>query len=107
MRMRLGFLVPLTALAPSCTTQVYHPDKSNPEMLADIDLCSDQANRKFWMDSIAALYHAYDCLEAKGYKRIQATSAPKVQRAVATSRQRMLGPGEVCRVPCRRPGTGS
>ena len=107
MRSRHGFLVLLAAFAPACTTQVYHPGKSNSEMRADIDLCSNEANRKYWMDSIAALYHAYDCLEAKGYKRIEATSAPRVQRAVATSRQRMLGPGEVCRVPCRRPGTGS
>ncbi|MDP9415090.1 MAG: hypothetical protein M3Q08_13615 [Pseudomonadota bacterium] len=99
MRPRLALLLTLTLLAPSCATRVYHSTKSEPEMQADIRLCSDQANRKFWMDAIAALYHAYDCLEAKGYQRAQAVVGNKVQRAVAAGRKR-LGAGEVCRVPC-------
>ncbi len=86
-------------IAPSCATKVYHSAKSEPEMQADIKLCSDQANRKFWMDAIAALYHAYDCLEAKGYERAQTVGGNNVQRAVRASRKK-LGPGDVCQVPC-------
>ncbi len=96
---RLGLLLTVMLLAPSCATKVYHSTKSEPEMQADIRLCSDQANRKFWMDAIAALYHAYDCLEEKGYERGRAAAGNKVRRAVAASRKR-LRPGEVCRVPC-------
>jgi hypothetical protein len=100
---RLAYPAALILLAPACATQVYHPTKTAAEMQADIKLCSDGANRRFWMDPVAALYNAYDCLEAKGYSRAQAEAGKKVERAVARSRKG-LAPGEVCRVPCRTPG---
>ena len=100
---RIAYPAALLLLAPACATKVYHPAKSPTEMQADIRFCSDEANRKFWMDPVAALYNAYDCLEAKGYSRAQAQAGKNVERAVARSRKR-LAPGEVCRVPCRTPG---
>jgi hypothetical protein len=102
MRRLLTLLLPIAALAPSCATQVYHPTKSEIEMQADIQLCSDEANRKFWMDSIAALYNAYDCLEAKGYTRAQSSAGERVEKAVAAGAKTKGAPVEACRVPCRR-----
>ena len=107
-------LLPLAALAAAamvqaCTASVYHPTKSAGEMQADVDLCTRDANRRYWMDPIAALYNAYDCLEAKGYSRNQRAFASQVERtlgegrpaaarAAAGERQRPLP----CQVPCRR-----
>ncbi len=73
-------------LLPCCfwqagTTKVYNPNKTAAQQQADIAFCSDEANRKFWMDSIAALYNAYDCLEAKGYTREQPALAAELERA--------------------------
>ena len=99
---RIAYSAALILLAPACATKVYHPSKSPPEMQADIKFCSDEANRRFWMDPVAALYNAYDCLEAKGYSRAQAEADKKVERAVTRGR-RGLAPGEVCQVPCRPP----
>jgi hypothetical protein len=86
------------------------------EQQADIDFCTHEANHKFWMDPIAALYHAYDCLEAKGYKRVKALQA-KVQQTVGPNAPRPPHPAaattaapapppkpgviEPCRVPCK------
>ncbi len=58
-------LLPLFA----CTAQVSHPTKSLAEQQVDIDQCTNDANRKYWMDPVAALLNAYDCLEAKGYRK--------------------------------------
>lgn len=105
-------LLPLAAVAAvtvqACTASVYHPTKSAAEMQADVDLCTDDANRRYWMDPIAALYNAYDCLEAKGYSRNRRDFATKVERALGEGRpaaaakaaeeQRRLP----CQVPCRR-----
>jgi len=55
------------------------------------------------MDPIAALYNAYDCLEAKGYQRDRRDLAAKVEQAMGESRGAPKGPAAPCRVPCRRP----
>ncbi|MFN3389720.1 MAG: hypothetical protein ACK40O_12410 [Allosphingosinicella sp.] len=91
-------------LVPGCAAQVTHPTKSVAEMQADIDLCTDQANRKYWMDPIAALYNAYDCLEAKGYERDRNDMAGKVEKALgeAPARETERRKAEPCKVPCRR-----
>ena len=79
-------------------------------MRADIKLCTDEANHKYWMDPIAALYNAYDCLEAKGYRRGQKDLAGKVEQALGegerarqprSPNQRL--PNQPCRVPCGKP----
>jgi hypothetical protein len=75
--------LPLALASGGCSAKVSHPTKSLAEQQVDIDLCSDQANRKYWMDPIAALYNAYDCLEAKGYQRGDRAVAAKVEKAVA------------------------
>lgn len=89
---------------PGCTAQVTHPTKTVAEMQADIDLCTGHANRKYWMDPVAALYNAYDCLEAKGYQRDRNDLAAKVETALgeAPPRPQDRRPGEPCKVPCRR-----
>lgn len=92
----------LPVLLAGCAAQVSHPTKSEPEMRADIQLCTRQANHKYWMDPVAALYHAYDCLEAKGYQRDHGDLSGQVERAMGESHPQPKGPVQACRVPCRR-----
>jgi hypothetical protein len=104
-------VLPLAAMAAiavqACTASVYHPTKSASEMQADVRLCTNDANRRYWMDPVAALYNAYDCLEAKGYSRSQRDFATTVERALgegqpaaqkAAEKQRPM----TCQVPCKR-----
>jgi hypothetical protein len=92
----------LVVLVSACAAEVTHPSKNAAEMQADIDLCTDEANRKYWMDPIAALYNAYDCLEAKGYKRGRGDLASKVEKAMGEAPPSPKGPVQPCRVPCKR-----
>jgi hypothetical protein len=95
--------LPLALAAGGCAAKVTHPTKSLAEQQADIDLCSKEANRKYWMDPVAALYNAYDCLEAKGYKRGEGDMAAKVERAMGEAPKKPpAAPGQPCVVPCRR-----
>jgi hypothetical protein len=103
---RLCTMTLAIALA-GCAARVSHPTKTLAEQQVDIDLCTDQANRKYWMDPVAALLNAYDCLEAKGYKRGQAGMAAKVKEGVDARRPQgsEARPPEVpkpCRVPCKQ-----
>jgi len=82
---KLSLSLSLVLLA-GCAAQVSHPSKSEPEMRADIQLCTRQANHKYWMDPIAALYNAYDCLEARGYRRDHADLTGQVERAAPSPR---------------------
>jgi hypothetical protein len=112
-------LLPLALVA--CTAQVTHPTKSLAEQQSDIDFCTREANHKYWMDPIAALLHAYDCLEAKGYKRVNKALQARVQRTVGPSAPRPPRPAdaptgtapapapkpgvvEPCHVPCKPKG---
>ena len=101
---RIAGALAAALLVAGCTAQVSHPTKTLAEQQVDIDGCTDAANEKYWMDPIAALYNAYDCLEAKGYKRGNKDVAAKVERAVKErpSRPAAEPPGP-CRVPCRDP----
>ncbi|MGZ8998275.1 MAG: hypothetical protein ACXW2T_05390 [Allosphingosinicella sp.] len=92
----------LLVLLSGCAAHVSHPTKSEPEMRADIQLCTRQANHKYWMDPIAALYNAYDCLEAKGYQRDKADLTGRVERAMGENRAQPKSPAKPCKVPCRR-----
>jgi hypothetical protein len=99
MRVLLFALIPLSA---ACSTKVYNPALTAAQQEADIALCSDQANRRFWMDPIAALYNAYDCLEAKGYRREQPALAAQLEQALGGgSRPKPAAPAAPCKVPCR------
>ena len=100
--MRL-LLLTLPLVAAGCATKVYNPDKTAEQQAADIQYCSDQANRKFWMDSIAALYNAYDCLEAKGYTREQQGIGAGLERALGGRPVKSPSVDRPCAVPCRRP----
>lgn len=86
-----------------CTAQVSNPAKTNAEMQADIDFCTRQANHKYWMDPIAALLHAYDCLDAKGYKRSGSDFATQVEHSIGEGPKRPTAPPQPCRVPCGVP----
>jgi hypothetical protein len=104
------FLIALPMVVAGCAAQVSHPSKSTAEMRADIDLCTGDANRKYWMDPIAALYNAYDCLEAKGYQRGKGDIAAQVERALGEApareieaKRKAAQPGLPCRVPCKAP----
>ena len=99
--MRSAFLVAL--LLAGCTAQVSHPTKTLAEQQVDVDFCTREANHKYWMDPVAALLNAYDCLEAKGYKRGNASVSEKVESAVRGANRPKTRPVEPCRVPCGRP----
>jgi hypothetical protein len=88
-------------LLTACATAVYHPQKSESEMQADVNLCTSAANKKYWMDPIAALLNAYDCLEAKGYSRKNEEFARRVERSAGETRNGNSGPVLPCRVPCK------
>lgn len=102
--MKSLFLALPSLLLAACAAQVSHPTKSEPEMRADIKHCTDWANDKYWMDPIAALYNAYDCLEAKGYQRERKGLAPAVEKAMGESRPKPRTPPTPCKVPCRPGG---
>lgn len=93
----------LLALA-ACTAQVSHPTKTLAEQQVDVDSCTRDANRKYWMDPVAALLNAYDCLEAKGYRKEKSGLKAQVERAAGEDRVRRRSRGEPqkpCAVPCR------
>lgn len=92
-------MVPL--MLAGCATKVTHPTKSASEMQADIKLCTDEANRRYWMDPVAALYNAYDCLEAKGYQRSHSDVAAQVEQAVGERPAAKPSSTEPCQVPCK------
>jgi hypothetical protein len=89
-------------LVTACAAQVTHPSKTPAQMQADIDLCTNQANRDYWMDPVAAMYHAYDCLEAKGYQRDSAHISTQVEKALGDAPKKPKGPAKACAVPCRK-----
>lgn len=89
----------------ACTAQVSHPTKSLSEQQVDVDFCTREANRKYWMDPVAALLNAYDCLEAKGYRKEKSGLKDQVERSAGEDRDRRRDRGEPqkpCAVPCRR-----
>jgi hypothetical protein len=92
----------LLALA-GCTAEVTNPNKTHAEMQADIDFCTRQANHKYWMDPVAALLHAYDCLDAKGYKRSRKDFATRVESALGEGPKTPRAPAKPCVVPCGTP----
>ena len=98
------FTMALAVLLAGCAARVSHPTKTLAEQQVDINMCTDAANDKYWMDPIAALYNAYDCLEARGYKRGNKDVAAKVERAVKERPPRPgAEPPTPCKVPCRNP----
>ncbi len=101
--MRLALLLPLAALA-ACTAQVSHPTKTLAEQQVDIDHCTEWANDKYWMDPVAALLNAYDCLEARGYRKERGGLKAQVERAAGADRVRRHNPQDPtrpCKLPCR------
>ena len=99
------------ALLAACAAEVSHPTKTLAQQQVDIDECTDQANRKYWMDPVAGLLNAYDCLEARGYRKGQTKLSEDVERSLGADRERKKsepqpaaagGPAAPCKVPCRR-----
>jgi hypothetical protein len=100
----LPYAAPALLLA-ACTAQVSHPTKTLAEQQVDVDRCTREANHKYWMDPVAALLNAYDCLEAKGYRKERSGLEAQVERAAGEDRVRRKNRGEPqqpCAVPCRR-----
>jgi outer membrane biogenesis lipoprotein LolB len=91
----------LSLILAACTAQVTHPTKTIAEQKVDIDYCTQWANHKYWLDPVAALLNAYDCLEARGYKRTNQAVAQKVESAVKGADRPSSRPSQPCRVPCR------
>ncbi|HEX8126400.1 MAG TPA: hypothetical protein VF548_12535 [Allosphingosinicella sp.] len=99
----LPYAAPALLLA-ACTAQVSHPTKTLAEQQVDVDRCTREANHKYWMDPVAALLNAYDCLEAKGYRKERSGLEAQVERAAGEDRVRRKNRGEPqkpCAVPCR------
>jgi hypothetical protein len=103
--MRRVVLAVLIALLAGCSAKVTHPTKSVAEMEVDIDRCTKTASNKYWMDPVAALYHAYDCLEAMGYQRSRKDLAARVEQAIEggtrPAADAPAAPNAPCRVPCK------
>jgi hypothetical protein len=100
--MKIQSLLPLVLLSACTPAKVTHPTKTPAQMQADINLCTRDANASYWMDPIAALYNAYDCLEAKGYQRDSTHISSQVEHALGEARKKPPGPAKPCTVPCRR-----
>jgi hypothetical protein len=101
MRFASFLVLPLAA----CTAQVSHPTKTLAEQQVDVDYCTEWANDKYWMDPVAALLNAYDCLEARGYRKEKSGLVAQVERAVRDDRARRRDPDDPtrpCAVPCRK-----
>jgi hypothetical protein len=101
--MKSAFL-PMLLLA-ACTAHVSHPTKTVAEQQVDVDSCTREANHKYWMDPVAALLNAYDCLEAKGYRKEKSGLEAQVERAIGEDRVRRHDPNDPtrpCPVPCRK-----
>ena len=99
--MKLAYL---SVLLAGCTAQVSHPTKTLAEQQVDIDACTEWANDKYWMDPVAALLNAYDCLEAKGYRKEKSGLEARVERAAGADRVKRRNPHDPtrpCTVPCR------
>jgi hypothetical protein len=62
--------VPIFALA-GCAIQMTHPTRTRAEQEHDIQVCDDQGYYSSPNDPLLAYQLTYDCLEAKGYKRIR------------------------------------
>lgn len=99
--MKILFQLSLLLLS-ACAAKVTHPTKTAAEMQVDIDHCTDQANRDYWMDPVAAMYHAYDCLEAKGYQRDSKHISTQVEKALGEAPKKPRGPAKPCAVPCKK-----
>ena len=92
-------------LLAACTAQVSHPTKTLAEQQVDVDYCTEWANDKYWMDPVAALLNAYDCLEARGYRKEKSGLEARVERAVSADRVRRRDPDDPtrpCAIPCRK-----
>ena len=102
--MKLAAPALLAVLLAACTAQVSHPTKTLAEQQVDVDFCTSEANRKYWMDPVAALLNAYDCLEARGYRKEKKGLKAQVERSASDDRARRGGrePEKPCPVPCRR-----
>jgi hypothetical protein len=61
-------------LLGGCAAQVYHPTKSRAQSERDIKTCSDHGKLASPYEPISALNIAYECLEAKGYRRGKAAA---------------------------------
>ncbi len=91
------------ALLSACAAKVTHPTKTPAQMQVDIDICTKEANATYWMDPIAAMYNAYDCLEAKGYQRDSTHISSQVERALGEAKKaKPQGPAKPCAIPCRK-----
>ena len=100
--MKLALSALLAIGLAACTAQVSHPTKTLAEQQVDVELCTRDANRRYWMDPIAALLNAYDCLGSKGYRKERLKD--QVERAAGEDRVRRRNRGEPqkpCAVPCR------
>ncbi|HEY0113762.1 MAG TPA: hypothetical protein VGB59_11540 [Allosphingosinicella sp.] len=104
MSLRLALAVGLIPVLSACAAQVSHPTKSLAEQQVDINYCTEWANNKYWMDPVAALLNAYDCLEAKGYKKGRKGLEERVKQSAGEDRVRRAGPDPTkpCTVPCKR-----
>ena len=100
--MKIHALIALAILSACTPARVTHPTKTAAQMQLDINVCTKQANSDYWMDPVAAMYHAYDCLEAKGYERDSAHISSQVERALGEAPKKPKAPALPCAVPCRK-----
>jgi hypothetical protein len=103
LRIKSAYALTAVLLLAGCQANVTHPTKTLAEQQVDIDACTKWANDKYWMDPVAALLNAYDCLGAKGYRKGNAGVEAKVEQGMKrhASTRAPAEPPLPCRVPCK------
>jgi hypothetical protein len=91
------------ALCHRLRDQVYNPAKTAEQQTRHPALHGSSASQ-ISLDALAALYEAYDCLEAKGYTRGEPVMGAEVKRVLGRGTQQNSGPVLPCKVPCRPDG---
>ncbi len=97
-------LCALVLLLAGCTATVWHPDRTREQMEADIARCTDEADRRYSLDAVAAMLDAFSCLEEMGYRRQHSGLAARVEEDLKQRPRPAPSappPGAPCQVPCR------
>jgi len=96
--MRL-LLIGLAVVAGGCTTTVSHPTRTTAQQKADIRRRGALAERRYKYDAVSMTVAAFNCLEAKGYKREGTVAGFRRARGAAPPARRISR--TPCQVPCR------
>jgi hypothetical protein len=92
-------LLGIVLVAGGCTTTVSHPTRTAAQQKADIRRCNAAAERRYKYDAISLTVAAFNCLEAKGYRREGTVPGLRKTRG-ASAPAGGVTPKRPCTVPC-------